>query len=36
MGKEVKSKEIERVEKRPEDDIGPDKAKKLNRNRDKR
>jgi hypothetical protein len=36
MGKEIKSPEIEKRVKRPDEDIGPEEAKKLNRNRDKR
>jgi len=32
MGKEVKSPQIEKVEKKPGEDIGPEEAKKLNSN----
>lgn len=33
---EVKSKQVEKVEKRPGDQIGPDEAKKLKRNSKKK
>lgn len=33
---EVKSPEIQRIEKRPDEDIGPEEAKKLNRNRERK
>jgi len=33
---EVKSKEVETIEKRPNEDIGPEEAKKLNNNKEKK
>ena len=30
MGKEIKSPEVETIEKRPGEDIGPEESKKLN------
>jgi len=33
---EVKTPQVERVEKRPDEDIGPEEAKKLKNNKEKK